>query len=239
MQAGHRVAGGRGSRGAAAARCRGRAGRAPAASAGTPLPCPVVQPPPGAWERQWYEDDDFTVQRWFVWGCPCDQQPDVLCRGACRRCLLSVPRCRYTTWASNAVMLLYSTTCVPYCADAAARRAAQVLYDFCVARSDLRGAAAAQLAWARRLRAEAPASAAALADTADALGAPSDAWYWTALLAVAPRQASHSHAVLRRARACLVHLLTLPEVAGRLGRVILMPLCSRRPLLHAAGKTVR
>lgn len=43
----------------------------------------------------------------------------------------------------------------------------QVLYDFCMARSDLRGAAAAQLAWARRLRSEAPNSA----QTADALGA--------------------------------------------------------------------
>jgi hypothetical protein len=48
---------------------------------------------------------------------------------------------------------------------------AAVLFNFCVARCDLRGAAAAQLAWARRLRAEAPGSAAALAQTADALGA--------------------------------------------------------------------
>lgn len=46
-----------------------------------------------------------------------------------------------------------------------------MLYDFCVARSDLRGAAAAQLAWARRLRSEAPNSAAVLGQTADALGA--------------------------------------------------------------------
>lgn len=50
--------------------------------------------------------------------------------------------------------------------------AAQVLYDFCMARGELREAAAAQLALARRLREEAPSALDPLQHALSALHAP-------------------------------------------------------------------
>ena len=107
---------------------------------------------------------------------------------------------------------LFTTPLSPRFAYAAARRA-QVLYDFCVARSDLRGAAAAQLGWARRLRAEAPASAAALAETADALGALGRASSWAVLLHCASSPS-------RLARGLCVKAPALLDAPGSLARAV-------------------